>query len=225
MSAIDRGESATTGKHKLIILGTRVFAEEVTDLVEDGDEYQVVAFGENWERERCAATLLGRPIIWVDDLAALAPTHQTVCAIGTTRRSLFVRQVEQLGFDFATVVHPTARISRTSSVGAGSVISAGVIIAAHTTLGRHVIINRGCLIGHHTTIGDYVTISPGANIAGRITIGDGVYIGMGAILLDGLTVGSSSIVGAGAVVTENVPDNVQVLGIPARVTKENVAGR
>ena len=53
-------------------------------------------------------------------------------------------------------------------------MSVGVIIAAHTTVGQHVVINRGTLIGHHTTVGDYVTISPGSNIAGAVTIG--VYV-------------------------------------------------
>lgn len=129
-----------TQKQKLIILGTRAFAEEVADLVGDSDEYELVAFGENWERERCSRRLFGYPILY-------------------------------------------------------------------------------------TTIGDYVTISPGANIAGCVTIGEGTYIGMGAIILSYIKIGSHSVVGAGAVVTKDVPDNVQVLGIPARITKENITGR
>lgn len=212
-------------KQKLIILGTYAFAEEVADLVGECDEYELVAFGENWEHERCNHTLLGYPIIWVSDLAPLAGTHQAVCAIGTTHRSGFVEQVESMGFQFATLQHPTARVSATATVGAGGILSVGVIIAAHTGLGRHVIVNRGSLIGHHTAIGDYATISPGANIAGQVTIGEGAYIGMGAIILDYIKVGSHSVIGAGAVVTKDVPDNVQVLGVPARITKENIEGR
>ncbi len=214
-----------TEKRKLIILGTRAFAEEVADLVSDCDEYELAGFGENWERERCSRSLLGYPITWVDDLAPLAATHQAICAIGTTNRSLFVKQVEGMGFQFATMRHPTARVSRTATVGAGSILSVGVAIAAHASLGHHVIVNRGCLIGHHTTIGDYVTISPGANIAGACRIGGATYIAMGAIVLDHITIGAHSIVGAGALVTKDVPDNVQVVGAPARITKKNISGK
>jgi acetyltransferase EpsM len=210
---------------KLIILGTRVFAEEVADLVADCAEFELVAFGENWDRTRCGRPLLGLPVIWVDELGPLAATHVAICAIGTTHRSAFVRQVEAMTFRFATVRHPTARVSRTSTVGPGSILSAGVIVAAHTTIGGHVIVNRGSLIGHHTAIGDCVTISPGANIAGRITIGDGTYVGMGAIILDSLKIGSGSVIGAGSLVTKDVPDNVQVMGVPARITKKGVEGR
>jgi serine acetyltransferase len=79
-------------------------------------------------------------------------------------------------------------------------------------------------IGHHTTIGRS-SIQPGANIAGAGSIGEGAYIGMGAIVLDHINVGAHAVVGAGAVVTHDVPDHTQVMGIPARVVKENIEGR
>lgn len=210
---------------KLIVLGSRVFAEEVADLVSDCPEYELTAFGENWERSRCERPLLGLPVIWIDDLAPLAASHAAVCAIGTTRRSRFIEQVEALGFRFATIRHPTARVSRTSTLGPGTIVSAGVMVAAQTAIGRHVIVNRGSLIGHHTTIGDCVTISPGANIAGRVNIGDGTYVGMGAIVLDSLTIGRGAVIGAGSLVTKDVPDHVLVMGVPARIARENVEGR
>ena len=120
----------------LVVLGSRIFAEEVTDLVDDCPEYEVAAFGENWERARCAEPLLGRPVIWIDDLAPLAATHLAVCAIGTTHRVGFIEQAEKLGFRFATIRHPTARVSRTSMLGPGTIVSAGVMVAAHTRIDR-----------------------------------------------------------------------------------------
>jgi acetyltransferase EpsM len=213
---------AQTGT-RLLILGTRLLAEEVTDLASDAG-LEVVGYVENLDRERCAAPLLGLPVHWIDDAAVLAADHVAVCALTTTTRSRYVEQAAALGFRFGKVVHPTARISRTSAVGDGAILSAGVIVASHTTLGSHVVANRGVLVGHHTQIGDFVTLQPGANVAGACRIGAGVYIGMGAIVLERRTVGAGSVIGAGAVVTRDVPRNVQVLGVPARIVKEGVDG-
>lgn len=212
-------------KERLAILGTSLFAPEVVDLAEETGKYEVVAFIENWDREKTRQSLLGRPVIWIDEAASLAATHKVVCALGTTHRRGFIEQAAAMGFRFATIIHPSARISTKSSVGEGSTLSAGTIIAAHTTVGRHVIVNRGCLIGHHTTVHDYVTLSPGANVAGAVSIGEGTYIGMGAIVLDHMKIGSHAIIGAGSVVTRDVPDHTQVMGIPAKVTQENIEGR
>ena len=58
-----------------------------------------------------------------------------------------------------------------------------------------------------------------------MTIGRRRYVGMGAIVLDGLKVGEGAVVGAGAVVTRDVPAHAQVVGVPARVVKEDVEER
>lgn len=212
-------------RRELLILGSRIFAEEVADLVIQSDALALAGFVENQDRARCDAPLLSRPVHWIDDVAALAATHLAVCAIGTNRRRAFVEQVAELGFDFATVEHPSAQLSPTATIGCGCVLSAGVIVATQTQIGEQTIVNRGALIGHHTRIGRFVTVSPGANVAGCVTIGDGAYIGMGAIVLDRVSVGAGALVAAGALVTRDVPPRTQVMGVPARVVKEGVDGR
>jgi acetyltransferase EpsM len=215
----------TQAPRPLLILGTRTFAVEIADLVSEIPEYQLVGFVENMDRQKCKEKLEGLPIIWVDDLAGLISTPWAVCGLATTQRASYIEQVAKIGIRFSTLISPSARISSKSQIGEGSIISPGVIIASHTTLGRHVLVNRGALIGHHTEIGDFATIQPGANIAGACQIGEGTYIGMGAIVLDHVNIGAHSVVGAGAVVNKDVPDQVQVVGVPARIVKQNITGK
>ena len=185
----------------------------------------MAGFVENLDRSRCGMKLHGKPIYWVDDLGTIGRGHHLICAIGTTKRQSYIEQVEPFDLPFATLVHPSARISSTSPIGVGAIVSAGVIVAAQSEIGSHTILNRGVLIGHHTRIGRYVTVSPGANIAGKCVIEDGCYVAMGAIVLDGRRVGRGSVIAAGSLVTRDVPENVQGMGSPARIKKEGVDGR
>jgi sugar O-acyltransferase (sialic acid O-acetyltransferase NeuD family) len=214
-----------SGGQRLLICGTRSFASEVADLVSEIPELELDGFVENLDRSRCEHDLEGKPVYWVDEIAAMSGTHRAVCALVTTERSRFTAQVEELGVAPATVIHPTARVAPTASVGEGAIVSAGVIVGAHTRIGRHVILNRGALVGHHTVIGDHASVMPGANVAGNCRVGEAAFIAMSAVVLDNLSVGAHSIVGAGAVVTKDVPDRVKVIGLPARVVEEGIAGR
>ncbi len=54
-------------------------------------------------------------------------------------------------------------------------------------------------------------------IYGPITIGDNVFIGMASIIMPGITIGNNVIIGAGSVVRKDIPDNVVVMGNPAKV--------
>lgn len=209
----------------LLICGTRSFAAEVADLVSEIPELELTGFVENMDRARCEAPFEGMPVHWVDEIASLARTHQAVCALATTHRSRFTRQVEALGVNAATVVHPAARISPTATLAPGTIASAGVIVGAHTRVGAHALLNRGALVGHHTEIGAHASVMPGANIAGNCRVAEAVFVGMGAVVLDNLSVGAHSVVAAGSVVTRDVPDRVQVVGIPATVVKEGITGR
>jgi acetyltransferase EpsM len=217
--------AATIGSPtRLIVLGAGTFAMDVADLISDLAEYVVDGFAVSVPPYEPGATLLDRPVYWIDQLPRFAATHRAVGAIVSTHRSQFTRQVEELGFRFATIVHPTARVSRRALVGEGSLISAGALITAHTTIGRHVVVNRGAIIGHHVLIGDHATIAPGANLAGAVRVGERAFVGMGAVVLEGRTIGERAIVGAGSVVTSDVAPRTKVIGAPARERAADVDG-
>jgi sugar O-acyltransferase (sialic acid O-acetyltransferase NeuD family) len=206
----------------VLVLGTRTLAVEVMDLVSDMPNYRVTAFVENMDRTLVGTELEGHPVIWIDEVRDRASTHVGVCALSTTRRRRFAEQAASMGLRLKTLIHPTARVSSRATLADGCFVSAMAVIGSHSTLERGVFVNRGALIGHHTSVGEYCTVQPGANIAGAIAIGGETYVGMGAVVLNGLTIGRGCVIAAGAVVTHDVPNNVQVMGVPARIVHTDI---
>lgn len=58
---------------------------------------------------------------------------------------------------------------------------------------------------------------PDIDVIKPIKVGSNVFIGIGVIIMPGINIGNNVVVGAGAIVTKDVPDNVVVAGVPAKV--------
>ncbi len=121
---------------------------------------------------------------------------------------------------YGNAIHPSAIISEYASIGKGTVVMQGVIIQSSVTIGKHCIINTTASVDHDCIIEDYVHISPNATLCGSVSVGEGSQVGAGAVVIPGIKIGKWSLVAAGAVVMKDVPDNVLVLGNPARVVKK-----
>lgn len=204
----------------LFILGTGILAEEFCALAEHAG-IPVEGFVENLDRNKAGSSLCGRTITWVEDVPAGATC---VCALSTTKRRRFIDQL-QGRVEYVNLVHPSSIILPRSTIGEGTILSCGTIVASNTSVGRHVFLNRGVRIGHHTRIGDFVTIQPGANVAGKVEVGEAAYIGMGAVIIERLKIGAGSVIAAGSVVIREVPDHVMVAGNPAVIKKEGIDAR
>ena len=95
----------------------------------------------------------------------------------------------------------------------------GVKISNSVSIGKGCIIYYNSIIAHDCVIGDFVEISPSVSILGRVEISNHTHIGAGATILPDIKIGKNSIIGAGSVVTKDVPDNVIVVGVPAKIVK------
>ena len=139
-----------------------------------------------------------------------------VVAIGNNKTRMDILRK----FDKAiTVIHPSAVISESSTVGCGTVVFANVVINPNSTIGRGCILNTSSTVDHDCILGDGVHISPGAHLGGNVVVGDCSWIGIGASVKHGVSIGKNVIVGAGAAVVKDIPDGVTVVGVPAKVKR------
>lgn len=114
-----------------------------------------------------------------------------------------------------TVIHPSAVISKTASIGRGSFIAAQAILGPETHIGEGSIINHSAVVDHEVTVGAYSHIAPHSTLGGNVTVGQRVLIGAGAVVLPGISVGDGAVIAAGAVVIKDVKENTLVKGVPA----------
>ena len=117
---------------------------------------------------------------------------------------------------YATIVHPSAAVSTSSSVGYGSVLLAHVTLTADVTVRAHVAIMPHVTLTHDDIVDDFATIASGVCLGGGVRVGRSAYLGAGALVGEHCTVGAFSLVGMGAVATRDVPPSEVWAGIPAR---------
>lgn len=106
-------------------------------------------------------------------------------------------------------------------IGDYSIVNPGVRMSSASSIR----IGHSCMFAMNCYLSDadwhdihHRIFAPGASAP--IVLKDNVWIGDSALVTKGVTVGTNSIVGAWSVVTKDVPDNVVVVGNPARIVRE-----
>ncbi len=110
------------------------------------------------------------------------------------------------------------RIGNDVEIGPGTTIDRGTYGA--TTVGDGTKIDNLVQVAHNCHIGRHNIICAQVGIAGSTTTGDYVVIGGQAGLRDHVHIGHGARLGAMAGITNDVPDGVSMLGIPATPERE-----
>lgn len=206
-------------KRPLIIVGAGGHAKVIIDIARlQGFE---TLFATDVDTSLHGSSIMGVRIVGDDNhLSAYAPSDiylaNGVGAIASTRqRQAAYDKFTAQGYEFLSLIHPSAVIADTAILNEGVQCMAGTIIQPEVQLGKNSVINTRASIDHDSEIGAHSFIGPGVITGGSVKIQDGVFIGTGAIILPSITICDRAIVGAGATVIRNLRTGEKVAGNPA----------
>jgi len=205
MSATTRSEVVVIGAggHSKVVISTLLASGLRVVAVLDDDPLKT------------GGEILGVPVLAGLDGYLREHDFPVILAIGDNlaRRDV-VRRFARV--EWATVVHPSAYVHPSVTLGPGTVVFAGAVIQPDSKVGAHAIINTGATVDHDCELGNFVHLAPGVHLAGNVSIGEGALLGIGSVVKPGLQLGSWTTVGAGAVVVSDLAANITAVGVPAR---------
>ena len=211
---------------EIIVLGDGGHSKVIQEMIHATKGHHIIAIlDDKYELMFEKNKIIYGPLAYLSDI--ISAETKVVIAIGNNaiRRQLFKKLLVRED-QYLTVIHPSSRISRTATIGNGTVVMPGVSVNAMATVEEHCIINTGAIVEHDTVVGRFAHISPNATLTGNVSIGEGVHIGASTTIIPEIKVGNWAVVGAGSTVIKHIPANSTAVGCPTRIVskqgKENL---
>jgi UDP-perosamine 4-acetyltransferase len=202
----------------VVIVGSGGHAKVVIELIRAEGKYQIAGCT---GLEENGFVLGDVPIVGNDNVLPTLLSKgigRAFIAIGDNRlRMRLTTQLSEMGFEIINAISADSVVSPSAMLGRGIAIMAGAIINSGTRIENGAIINTNASVDHDCRVGAGVHVGPGSTLGGNVELGEEAFLGAGATVIPGIRVGRSAIVGAGSVVIRNVPDEVTVAGVPARL--------
>ncbi|MGG0889757.1 acetyltransferase [Cytobacillus horneckiae] len=203
------------------IIGRGGHSKVIEDLIASNENMKIIGYFDDKYRslklhdDYCLA-----PIDYLKDIFHMQEDLKIIIAIGNNRvrKQIFERLHLPLE-SFATIIHPSACVSPSATIGCGTVVMPRAVINADSVIGIHAIINTGAIIEHDNHIGDYVHISPNSTLTGMVKVYEGAHVGSASVVIPKVEIGQWSVIGAGSTVIHSLPSKVMAVGLPARTKK------
>lgn len=201
---------------KIILIGAGGHSKSVADSI-DKQTYELCGFiDENKKGNHLGLKIFGSKI---EDIPNFKNYSYFVSIGDVFYRKKWYDKLEELGLDIINIIDPSAIISPSAHIGKGNFVGKMVIINADARIGNNNVINSKALIEHECVVGNHNHLSTNSVINGNVIVEDGVFMGSSSVSNGQLKIGSWSIIGSGSVIIRDIPSNVTVVGVPAKIIK------
>lgn len=89
-------------------------------------------------------------------------------------------KISEAGYQLVTLVHPSANVSKSASLGVGCVVMQGVVVQSNGLIGKGCIVSSGVIIEHDAELGDFCHVNAGA-IVPALTVPNGTKVEYGQV--------------------------------------------
>ena len=203
----------------LILVGGGGHCKSVIDVAECAG-YSILGILER--PEEVGKKVFDFEVIGTDnDMAKYADQAEFVVTVGQIKspdlRIKLHKMLADAGCRLATIISPTAHVSKYATIGEGTVVMHQAVVNADAKIGNGCIINTFANIEHDVVVGDYCHVSTGAMVNGGCEIGDDCFIGSQSVLANGISVCDGCVVSAGAFVLKPIKEKGVYMGNPASI--------
>ncbi len=209
---------------ELVIIGASGFGRDVVDIVKVlpnyGDDIVVKGFVVHKEEYLNSMDYYPQypPILGLVKDYKIRNDEVFLCTLGdVNEKKSVVQELVDKGAEFYTLIHPTARISPTATIGKGTIVEANATIGAGALVGNHCLIQTSSVVAHDNVIGDFSRLDCNVVCVGNVIVEEGVTIHTSAVINHGVRLGAYSKVGALSFVIRKVENNTTVYGNPAKI--------
>ncbi|RDI45713.1 acetyltransferase [Falsibacillus pallidus] len=212
---------------KIAVIGSGGHSKVIQEMIMSMTGNEIIGiFDDKFQKEFKEQNVQYGPVFSAKRMAEKDDQVKFILAIGNNEVRNKIVNLLMLPIEkYATIIHPSAVISKTAKIRNGSVIMPNAVINAEAVVGSHCIINTSSVIEHNCMLRDFVHISPKAVLTGGVEVEDGVQLGAGSTVIPNIKIGSWSMIGAGAVVIRDIPSNSIAVGVPAKVLNKSKGGK
>ncbi len=149
---------------RLVIAGAGAFGKTVQDIAEQSGRYSQIVFLDDAPKAD-DNTVVGKISDFRKQIDA---DTEFLVAIGNNEcRHKTITAIVEAGGVVARLIHPSAYVSPTATIGTGSIILPNACVGTGVTMAEGCIINLGAIVDHNVQLGASVHVAPGAIIKGN----------------------------------------------------------
>jgi len=190
----------------LVVFGGKSTALEIAEVVRRFmvDEYSQVLLAVPDDEDADGSSRLHLPELRARVARSTEPAGYIISMWDQGVRREWLQLADDLQLVPGSVVHPSAYVSDTATIGRGVYLAANSVVSAGATIADHVIVNYSVTVGHDSVVGSHSFLNPGARLSGHVTVGQRVLIGSNAFVFQGVSIGHDCLIDAMTYIDRNI---------------------